>query len=141
MPGARTVFGWLSARGEDGAARHADFQQHYARACEERAHFLAEDAMAVADAVVPMVDTQHGRHMDAAAVNKQRLRVDTRKWFASKLYPKVYGDRVATEVTGADGGPVEVVALVATVDYGAVLERVRMKRELRNAADKPTGSR
>ena len=45
---------------------------------------------------------------DNAAVAKARLRSDSRKWLLSKALPKVYGDRIAAEITGKDGGPIEV---------------------------------
>ena len=35
---------------------------------------------------------------------RDRLRVDTRKWYASKIAPKMYGDRVEVEHTGDVGG-------------------------------------
>lgn len=43
------------------------------------------------------------------AIARSRLRVDTRKWLLSKCLPKIYGDKVTTELTGAGGGPVEIV--------------------------------
>jgi hypothetical protein len=36
------------------------------------------------------------------------LRVDTRKWMAGKLAPKKYGEKVTQEITGNDGGPIEM---------------------------------
>lgn len=41
-------------------------------------------------------------------VQRSRLRVDTRKWLLSKALPKVFGDKVTQEHTGADGGPLVV---------------------------------
>ena len=41
-------------------------------------------------------------------INRSRLRVDTRKWLASKVIPKIYGDKVHQEVTGADGQPLTI---------------------------------
>jgi hypothetical protein len=38
-------------------------------------------------------------------VDRSRLMVDTRKWLLSKMFPKKYGDRVATELSGPDDGP------------------------------------
>ena len=35
----------------------------------------------------------------SAWVNQKRLQVDTRKWVAAKLKPKVYGDRIDVSVT------------------------------------------
>lgn len=40
-----------------------------------------------------------------------RVRLSAYQWRAAKLKPKVYGDKVQTEVTGADGGPIETVEL------------------------------
>lgn len=40
------------------------------------------------------------------AIQRDRLRVDTLKWSASKLAPRVYGDRTAHEHTGKDGTPI-----------------------------------
>ena len=44
-------------------------------------------------------------------VQRDRLSVDARKWVASKLKPKKYGDRLATEITGKDGGPIQLAAV------------------------------
>lgn len=41
-------------------------------------------------------------------VQRSRLRVDTRKWLLSKALPKIYGDKITTEHSGPDGGPIEV---------------------------------
>lgn len=41
-------------------------------------------------------------------IQRSKLRVDTRKWLASKMAPKKYGDKVA--IGGADDlGPVQTV--------------------------------
>ena len=40
-------------------------------------------------------------------VDRSRLMVDAREWLASKLAPKKYGDKVSTEVSGPDGGPIQ----------------------------------
>jgi hypothetical protein len=42
---------------------------------------------------------------DPGAVAKARLRVESRKWLLSKALPKIYGDKIAAEITGKDGEP------------------------------------
>jgi len=37
------------------------------------------------------------------SVARSRLRIDTRKWYLSKLMPKRFGDRQYNELTGKDG--------------------------------------
>ena len=41
----------------------------------------------------------------------KRLMVDTLKWKLAKMLPKVYGDKVTQEHTGANGGPITLAAL------------------------------
>lgn len=85
-PAMSTVFRWLR--------EHESFQEQYARATSERAEAMAEDIQAIADD--PALDHNH-----------KRIAVDARKWIASKLKPKKYGDRVS--LTGAeDGIPIQV---------------------------------
>ncbi len=70
----------------------ADFADRYARARKLRAEFRADE-------IIEIVDSEPDPAM-------ARVRMDARKWEASKLDPNRYGDRTKTEVTGADGGPV-----------------------------------
>lgn len=49
---------------------------------------------------------------DNTAVNRDRLKVDTKKWIMSKLAPKVYGDLTKHEHTGIDGGPIKYEKVV-----------------------------
>lgn len=60
--------------------------QQYAIAREAAADFLAEEIIAIAD----------DRTADP---NCRRVRIDARKWYAGKLRPKVYGDRIQQDVT------------------------------------------
>ena len=50
------------------------------------------------------------------AVTRSRLRIDARKWLASKLAPKECGDKLAAEVNGPDGGPVNTSLTVRFID-------------------------
>lgn len=71
------------------------FADLYAQAREISADTLADDCISIADEV------RDATHMDSARVNAARLRVDARKWCASKLKPKVYADRIETVQSGA----------------------------------------
>lgn len=85
----RTVDAWIQA--------DADRSALYARARELRADVKAAELESIADEPIPDVETQWGKHKDAAAVAHQKLRVETRKWAASKLNPRRYGDKVEVE--------------------------------------------
>lgn len=83
MPSRETVWKW---DGED-----PDFSRSYAHAREARAAHLAEEALSIGD---ELGDAPTSEQVQAA-----KLRVDTRKWFAAKLHPKKYGDRIQTDAT------------------------------------------
>lgn len=58
------------------------FQSQYARAREIMANRYADDIVDLSDSATP------------GNAHVVRLQVDTRRWVASKLLPKVYGDRL-----------------------------------------------
>jgi hypothetical protein len=67
----------------------------YDKAKMERADRLAEEIVELADADIP----SHLQGVEISAwVNQKRLQVDARKWVASKLKPKMYGDRIDVSV-------------------------------------------
>lgn len=94
MPSARTVFRWLAANDA--------FRQQYARAKEVQGHVQAERG--IRDALTA-TDAQLGR-----------LKFDARKWAASKLAPKQYGDKLTQEHTGEGGGPILIATGVPRAD-------------------------
>lgn len=100
MPVMSTVFKWLSTIPE--------FTEQYAKAKEESADALVEDMLYIAEEKPVLVDEKGIEKIDSAGVARNRLRVDTRKWVASKLKPKKYGEKTNVELTGKDGGAVEI---------------------------------
>ena len=89
MPSRHTVQRWI--------AEDAEFAAKCARAREMQADNIFEEMQDVAD---------NGNPDD---VQRAKLRVSTMQWRAAKLAPKKYGDSVRAQVTGADGGPVQMV--------------------------------
>ena len=80
-------------------------QKRYVRACEQRADYLAEEAIDIADCLGDdIIKTEDGREIEnQRVINRDRLRVDTRKWLLAKLHPKKYGEKISQELTGKDG--------------------------------------
>ena len=85
-------------------AKQPEFEANYIRARESRAERYAAEIIAIADenptCEVPDPDGGVSVRVDAAAIQRNRLRVDARKWIACKLLPKVYGDKVQAEISG-----------------------------------------
>lgn len=69
----------------------------YARAREDRADKLADEMVAISDEAT-VAATHDGESvtlaLDSAAIQRNRLRVDARKWIAAKLKPRTYGDKL-----------------------------------------------
>lgn len=49
--------------------------------------------------------------LSADVMAHKRLMVDTLKWKLAKMLPKIYGDKVTQEHTGAGGGPIQMAAV------------------------------
>jgi len=92
MPAASTVFRWLAA--------NEAFRDRYARAREAQADALFDEILDIADdgakdyVVDRDSDGSEHKRVDHEHISRAKLRVDARKWMASKLLPKKYGDRV-----------------------------------------------
>lgn len=85
MPAISTVFKWIR--------ENPEFSQQYAKAKEEQADTLVEDMLLIPD--------------EEEDVQRARLKVDVRKWAASKLKAKKYGDSTQIKHADADGNKIE----------------------------------
>lgn len=78
-PSETSVYKWLD--------EHPEFAEKYARARELQQDREADNIVVIAD--------------DAKDANLARLQIDARKWRASKLAPKKYGDRLDLNHSGS----------------------------------------
>jgi hypothetical protein len=100
MPASSTIFKWLSV--------FPAFAEQYTRAKREQAERLADELIELADDDSKDISGELSMP-NGVAVQRSRLMVDTRKWYLSKVLPKVYGDKILNEHTGKDGGAMEFV--------------------------------
>ncbi|MES3041814.1 MAG: terminase small subunit protein [Pseudomonadota bacterium] len=92
-------------------AEDESFSKQYARAKEECADFIAEEILEIAD------DGKNDTYTDDKGnvctnqdvIARSRLRVDARKWYASKLAPKKYGEK--TTLAGDPESPLAVLMM------------------------------
>jgi hypothetical protein len=107
FPSERTVYRWLETNEE--------FRQKYARAREFQAeHYAAEiiklaDTPVIAEKITIKADGSEERVI-GDAVDRTRVQIDARKWYASKVAPKSYGDKL--EHTGPEGGPIQIISTI-----------------------------
>jgi len=106
MPAATTILSW-------GNNPKHPFAEQYAIARKTGLLLRAEELVDIADdgSNDYMMRTSKdgealGWQVNGEAVARSRLRVDTRKWVLSKMLPKIYGEKIAHEHTGKDGGPI-----------------------------------
>lgn len=96
MPRAWVMCKWM--------AQNPVFEANLSRARQYYAELMSTEIIELADKVrmgkkirrsKDGVETTYGDMVDRA-----RLQVETRKWYLSKVLPKIYGDRVDVQVSG-----------------------------------------
>ena len=92
MPNRVTVYDWLKTNDL--------FYNNYARSKDIQADLFAEEIIDIADdseldrRTIVKPDGSEVEIVDQDHINRARLRVDARKWVASKILPKKYGDQL-----------------------------------------------
>jgi hypothetical protein len=92
MPDRTTVYRWLDA--------DESFRDKYVRAREALMDFYAEQILVIAfdESGDVLIEQDAGGRSKAVAnhakVQRDRLKVDSLKWIASRLFPKRYGDKM-----------------------------------------------
>jgi len=128
MPDITTIIAWCREKPE--------FSKQYDRACVDRGNHLAEEALEIADQTpeTEPVRDKAGEVIDmklhSAYVAWQKNRVDARRWFASKMSPKRFGDKVQTEVSGIDGSAIKVETVALDVAILSPESRAALKAAL-----------
>lgn len=90
MPGRTTVMRWVN--------QDPVFRDNYCAATRDRMHSYAEQIVEIADD--PEIDP-----------NVARVRIYARQWVMARLDPRKWGDKVAAEISGPGGGPIQTEAI------------------------------
>jgi hypothetical protein len=111
MPSMSTVIAWALDNSHGFAAR-------YARAREVGFTLIAEELLEISDnAKGDFTQDEDGRKsVDHENIARARLRVDTRKWMLSKMLPRIYGDKVVSELTGRTAAPCKWMSKVGSTN-------------------------
>lgn len=104
MPAEATVREWALTENE----KRPGFPAHYAKAREVGYMRMADELLEIADDgsndwMERNGQDNEGWQTNGEALQRSRLRVDTRKWLLSKALPKIYGDKLQQEHTSPDG--------------------------------------
>jgi hypothetical protein len=103
-PGYSTVRMWIATDDEIKAMYHQSKM--------DQADYMADEMLDIADdGRNDWMETNGVSVPNKECVQRSRVRIDTRKWLASKLKPKIYGEKLHQEVSGPGGGPIEVTGI------------------------------
>jgi hypothetical protein len=91
LPPKSTIYEWLW--------KNDAFSEMYKKAKMRQAELMAEELEAVANKKAYYVDADGNQRIDPGFTQSQRLIADTRKWIATKLAPRIYGDKQTIEQT------------------------------------------
>lgn len=118
MPTKTTICRWLAD-----PEKYRNFCDQYARARRVQAELMADEILDIADdASNDYMERKDkdgniiGWQTNGESVQRSKLRVDARKWVASKLLPKKYGDKNTNEITGKDFWPAKPEPKKITAD-------------------------
>lgn len=80
-----TLFSWLK--------HHPEFSEQYAQAKRCQIEVFIDEILDIADGSSQdeMINEQGSVICNSEFIARSRLRIDTRKWLAAKLVPRVYG--------------------------------------------------
>jgi len=106
MPQLRTVYNWQEA--------NEAFKARIARAREDGYDSIACEALSIMDAEPERVVSEGASRLDGASVQWAKNRAELRLKLLAKWDPRRYGDKLQTELSGPNGGPVR------TLDVGGL---------------------
>lgn len=97
MPSVATILNWLKDKPQ--------FLAQYTRAKEEQADYLIEEMIDIADdgsndLMTIAKGNEYYEVENKEVTSRSKLRVETRKWIASKLKPKKYGEKLDVTTDG-----------------------------------------
>lgn len=80
--------------------QNEEWLNKYTRARDIQADYLADQIIEIADdSAHDTIHTENGEMENKEWVNRSKLRVEARKWIASKLKPKKYGEKIDLNAT------------------------------------------
>jgi hypothetical protein len=117
MPAWQKIYEWM---GRDEALSGA-----IARAREQGADAIAEEALEILDTPPEYVLTKQGEAVDSGYVTWQRNRAEMRLKLLAKWHPKKYGDRQI--ISGDKDNPLEVKADITV--FETILQNLELQKQ------------
>lgn len=123
MPSRRTVCRWLAN------PAYAEFREMYYHARRIQAEMYIDEIFEIADETEDDWQPTFGKNgeingwkPDNEAIQRSRVRIDARKWFASKMVPRMYGEHLDVS-HGVTGDLAELLKAASNKDQGLPNQR------------------
>jgi hypothetical protein len=125
MPAWRTIYDWIE--------KDEDFAARIAHARDLGFDAIAEEALAISD--TPVIGEETEDDGDKLKVKRgdmlghRKLQIETRLKLLAKWCPKKYGERTAMELTGANGGPVQMNDTEAAAKLAGLIAAAKARKD------------
>lgn len=125
-------------------AKSEEWSSQYARARDQGLDAMADEMFDIIDNSENdwmQIETERGTVKEVTNhehVTRSRARVDTRKWYLSKLAPKRYGDRITQDVTSSDGSLKGMSQDQIAHKLQAILDAAQKRAEAAQRAEQET---
>lgn len=125
FPSPPALFRWINS--------NEDFRNQYARAKEAQAEMMAEEMLEIADdgsndLMTIVKGDQVYQKENKEVTNRSRLRVDTRKWLMSKMFPKKYGEKIQQDVNVKTEPDLENMSSEDLIQIASLLDKAGTKK-------------
>ena len=85
FPDKSTIYAWMHA--------NEQFSNQYLVARQKQATVLADSMLDIVNEIPTLEDKEGNERIDSGMLGKAKLEYEVLKWHASKMAPKIYGDK------------------------------------------------
>lgn len=148
MPASENIYMWVTEDTDEGRKLFSIFRyaqelwcwaqkDKIIKICDDQTRdFIENEVVKTAKDGTTTVLKQ--KQSDNTAVNRDRLRVQTRQWAMNKLLTKIFGDKIQQEVTGPQGGAIKYEQVVDKPPAETPEEwQARVQKQLESKGRKP----
>ena len=89
FPSQSTIYAWIYD--------HPEFSGQYFEARKSQAAVLADSMLDITDEIPTFYDKDDNERIDSGMLGKAKLDYEVLKWHASKMAPKIFGDKQQIE--------------------------------------------
>lgn len=126
MPSIPTIYNWMK--------EFPEFMEDYLAAKAVQAELMADELLKIADdgSNDTYTDEEGEVKTNFDVIARSKLRVDARKFLMEKQAPRRFGQKVSSEISGPNGGPVKTVgaSITTSVDVKDPAELARVYQDL-----------